>query len=308
VGALKESSMDRYKELNLLGILGLLALSLLLHGLILLALEIGAKYWAEFNPRRTVIEPLELTYAPSSQIQQFVPDTGAAPQEENSKAPARFTSLSRQRVEVETQAVHKDYRGRTENRPQSSPAPKSADSNRSTTKAAKQGANLKPNFWGMVTPEDPAISYGPASSLQLPKVSSLSVDVPRDVQLGNITVLNTDPMRHYSFFERFNRLSYHHWVHEVNSSYLRNTRRGHLIRSGTYSTVVGVILDRNGKVIESQIHSRSGMADFDDAFPRAMRITGQIPNPPEELIEPDGKVRVRLLVTVTVDSPYHSRN
>lgn len=288
------------KRLNL-PIYPALGVSILGHLALFWVFNWGSSVWREWEDSKFAgaPEPLELTYAPS---RQFVPaPKGDAPEQQSppEEAPARFTSRDRQRVAQETQAAHKDYRASMENNPASNPTEPSQQPER---------VELRPRFWGMTTPEDPKVRFGPSTTLELPKVSVLNVDLPKDIELGSITVLNTDPLLHYSFFERFNQLSYHRWASEVNASLRRRTYRGQLVRSGSYSTEVSVILDRQGKVLDSQIHHRSGLNDFDQAFPKAVRLAGQIPNPPDDLIDPDGQVRLHFVVTVHVEKHYHSRN
>lgn len=123
--------------------------------------------------------------------------------------------------------------------------------------------------------------------------------LPPGVRLGNITVLNTDQHRFYSFIQRLlsNFLpiwglrvtkSIYKWVEENNAPVI----------SKTWITQVEVIMDEEGEILEVQPFRLSGLWSIDSATVESFKAIGSVPNPPGEMIDENGYIHLQFQTEV----------
>lgn len=117
-----------------------------------------------------------------------------------------------------------------------------------------------------------------------------------DEKRGDLLALNTKEYLFAAYLNRIRRLVNFFWQQNLD-----NLPRSTPLAKPRYTTAVHVILDRVGTLDYIEIVEDSGSEALDDALVRAYRIAGPYPNPPEGLIEKDGRVYLpEMRWTVTV--------
>ena len=114
----------------------------------------------------------------------------------------------------------------------------------------------------------------------------------KEIPFGNQTILNTDKVRYASFVNRIADEIYHPWVEaaeRVARDYLTGRRK---IESNLYITRLKITLDEEGVVQGIQVLNSSGIQELDEAPKKAFWEMEPFPNPPNQLIENDGYVRL----------------
>jgi TonB family protein len=99
--------------------------------------------------------------------------------------------------------------------------------------------------------------------------------------------LNTQKIQFAGYLNRIRRLVNFYW--DQNLQNLPTAARANLSRAA-YQTEVFVVLDGRGGLESVEITQSSGSRPLDNAVVRAFQIAGPFPNPPEQLIAPDGRV------------------
>lgn len=106
-----------------------------------------------------------------------------------------------------------------------------------------------------------------------------------DEQVGDQTALNTKEYLYAGYLLRIRRLVNFYWEQNVDN--LPSSVR--LVKSA-YTTGVSVVLDSEGALEVIEVTKESGSDPLDDCVVQAFRLAGPFPNPPEGLIEKDGRV------------------
>jgi TonB family protein len=107
-----------------------------------------------------------------------------------------------------------------------------------------------------------------------------------NIDYGDQTLLNTREYAYAHFFVRMKRQMELVW----------NPRR--ILRTNTrdfrpeYRTVVSIVLDKSGKVRQVKVVSSSTLVDLDREALRAVRKAGPYLNPPKELVDANGQIRI----------------
>jgi TonB family protein len=137
---------------------------------------------------------------------------------------------------------------------------------------------------------------------------STSNDVTDEVKAGNFTVLNTDQNIYYSFFARMRELVQYRFERRFSDTLETMDRR--LLPSGEskWTTYVEFLLDKNGHVEKAKIMKLSGMPMFDLVGVAAFKEARIIPNPPQELIEEDGYIHIRIAFDYRVNSRWFAQD
>lgn len=131
--------------------------------------------------------------------------------------------------------------------------------------------------------------------------SQLSIDLPDEIKVGSMTVLNSDSSIYFSYFDRMQRLIYYRWVKNVDETMSWLLLKNRLpSTSMVYSTVDEIVLDSSGNFLRAHTLLPSGLQEVDDAVENAFSQARIIPNPPEGLIK-QGLVRFK----VRFDIYYH---
>jgi TonB family protein len=127
---------------------------------------------------------------------------------------------------------------------------------------------------------DKAIGRGPGS-----------MDYLKDVDEGDFTGLNAKKHRFASFFNRLKRQVGQEWHPDV--VYLRHDPNGNVYGVKDRITVLTVVLSADGHYESSSLMQSCGVGFLDDEAQVAFQKASFFPNPPRDLIEPDGKIHFR---------------
>jgi outer membrane biosynthesis protein TonB len=131
---------------------------------------------------------------------------------------------------------------------------------------------------------DPAAKYSPSAG-------SFGTDeyLPQVAAQGDVTELNTVPYRYIGFFERVKQRVKQHW--DPNTPYRRRDPSGHLYGHKDRLTVISVVLDEEGRILDTRVSDTSGLKFLDDEAIRAFWAAGPFNNPPRGLVGEDKRVR-----------------
>lgn len=161
--------------------------------------------------------------------------------------------------------------------------------------AASDGvAFLNTPFEGL----DPAAKYSPSAA---PFASDDYL--PHVKEEGDTNVLNTVPYRYVGFFERVKNRVRIHW--DPNRPYRLRDPSGELYGHKDRLTVLRVVLDADGNVIDTHIATKSGLRFLDEEAVRAFWAAGPFLNPPKGLVKEDGKIRFDFGFAFLVASSRH---
>jgi hypothetical protein len=138
---------------------------------------------------------------------------------------------------------------------------------------------------------------GTQSQPQIP--TYIQERLPPGAQLGNITSLNTDQNKYYSFNQRLIarlvpiwgnmvRNALYQWIEENNSPPI----------SKSWVTNVEVIMDKNGEILEVQPMRLSGLWSIDQAAIESFKKVEKVPNPPKEMVDENGYIHIQFQTEV----------
>jgi TonB family protein len=113
---------------------------------------------------------------------------------------------------------------------------------------------------------------------------SPSNDLLRE-KLGDRVALNTVAVPYAAYVNRIKRL-----VSFYADQNLKNLPRGTRVTKPSYEIVNFVVLDGQGALESIEVRRSSGIPAMDQAIVDAFRAAGPFPNPPPQLVAPDGKV------------------
>jgi len=131
--------------------------------------------------------------------------------------------------------------------------------------------------------------------LQSPTVASHSAEsiagAPNndllDEEQGHAVNLNTKEFLYANYINQIRRLVVFYWRQQLD-----NLPRSLRISKPRYKTVVYIALDEEGLLDEIQLLESSGIGPLDNAVVEAFKIAGPYPEPPEGLVDPDGRARL----------------
>jgi TonB family protein len=115
----------------------------------------------------------------------------------------------------------------------------------------------------------------------------------RDLPQGSQNLLNAEESVYYSFYARM-----YEAIAPVWQSRVREVTPTQRILPGDYTTVVDVVLDKDGNVIDVRQIQSSGISVLDQAVDTSCRKTGHFPNPPKDLLNAQGEVHTGWTFTV----------
>ena len=145
---------------------------------------------------------------------------------------------------------------------------------------------LKPQF--SMTPK--------AENLEVTKVgkSSQTSDHLKDVNKGLQTLLSTREFVYYSYYQRIREKIRQQWEPRIRQKVRKVFASGRSIASARDRiTQVIIILNEAGNLENVQVIGESGVSDLDEAAIEAFRAAEPFPNPPNGIVENDGKIRIR---------------
>jgi TonB family protein len=140
-----------------------------------------------------------------------------------------------------------------------------------------------PSKWKVTNREGPD-----APMLSSQTTSQLSGAPQNDLlreKRGEATQLNTKEYLYAGYMQRIRRLVNFYWQQNIDN--LPSSVR---LARPMYTTAVKSILNADGALEYIEVTTESGSPELDDAVVRAFRVAGPFPNPPEGLIEKDGRV------------------
>ena len=140
-----------------------------------------------------------------------------------------------------------------------------------------------PSPWTMTNKEGPQDPV-PASHSQAAMSGAPSNDMLREKR-GDQLNLNTKEFLYAGYINRIRRLVNFYWQQNLD-----NLPRSVRLSRPRYTTGVHTILNSDGALEVISVVEESGSGELDDAVVRAFRLAGPFPNPPEGLIEKDGRV------------------
>lgn len=236
-----------------------------------------------FDKKETIIEidPALLDMIDQKQLEQIVQTEEVESAKESPDA--KFLGKKTQVVEKETKAARVDIFRKGQ--------PKSGQKLSLKQLAPKQ--DFKP-----LEPGDFAFKKPPKKQLkdagERGGMQSANNDYLEDVEKGNRTLLNTREFIYYGYYHRIRQKLEQSWNSELRSVLLSYYRQGRKLTSESkYVTRLVVVLNKDGKITTIQVLDNSGAEELDDAAIEAFNRAGPFPNPPQGLVEKDGKIKIR---------------
>lgn len=144
---------------------------------------------------------------------------------------------------------------------------------------------------------DPVRKYSPSAA---PFASDDFI--PNVDKEGETNLLNTAPYRYAGFFERVKGRVRMHW--DPNTPYMRRDPSGQTYGHKDRLTVLRIVLDEDGNVLDTTIKTASGLKFLDDEAVRAFYAAGPFVNPPKGLIK-EGRIRFEFGFAFLVASSRH---
>jgi hypothetical protein len=138
--------------------------------------------------------------------------------------------------------------------------------------------------------------------------STFGDHAPNDLKIGEMTALNTDRFLYYSFYARAEELVYHHWAKYVQAVLYSYQQTGAATGDEYWITKVEIVLDKNGNFLKGLIHQGSGLQGLDLAPVHAFQDAAMVPNPPQEMVQSDGTIRMDWEFEVKVQSQIAGTN
>ena len=129
-------------------------------------------------------------------------------------------------------------------------------------------------------PQDPV----PAQHRNAALAGAPSNDLLKE-DVGDATNLNTKEFLYAGYLNRIRRLVNFYWQQNLD-----NLSSSVPLPKPSYTTEVHSILNSQGQLEYIEVVGSSGSEPLDDAVVRAFRLAGPFPNPPEGLIQKDGRV------------------
>lgn len=256
-----------------------------------LLLTAGLRWVPAISPDReqsqTEIELLPLQERPPARETQKIVRQALVPDKmkrADDEAMAEFLSAERVRVQKQMQAANP---GMTANQALQKTKPKG------------QKPAEKPSEDGDIFKDRPA-QENPFASQNNPNPSTVGENLPNEISVGSMTALNTDKFTYYTFYARVEELVRFRWETKVRQSLGtidRDTFESK-IKNKKFVTYFEFWLEPNGKLHSVHLMKESGNKKFDMAAEYSFRDAQFFPNPPKDLVEDDGFIRLKYTFTV----------
>jgi TonB family protein len=132
--------------------------------------------------------------------------------------------------------------------------------------------------------------------------STVGESLPQEMEVGSFTSLNTDRYLFYSFYARVEQLIRYRWESAVERA-IDTTEREKLQANtrGRWSTQIEVLIKPSGDLQKVLVMKESGIPGFDRAAVAAFTQARYFPNPPAEMVQDDGLIRLKYSFTVHFD-------
>lgn len=116
--------------------------------------------------------------------------------------------------------------------------------------------------------------------------------LPKEIPEGGQTLLNTDKVLYASFINRIAEEIYDPWVEYGQSAIKEAMSRGKKIEATTYITKLNVVMNSAGEVVAMTVLDSCKLDELDDAPKKAFWRIARFPNPPPQLTDGDGFLRL----------------
>lgn len=125
-------------------------------------------------------------------------------------------------------------------------------------------------------------------------ISTIGEALPDQVEIGEFTALNTDKFLYYSFFARIEDLIRYRWESGVRSAIQRiPDSQFQRTANQRWTTQIEITLKKNGEYHRAQLMKPSGIPSFDQAAVQSFVQAKLFPNPPKEMADKDGYIRLK---------------
>lgn len=132
----------------------------------------------------------------------------------------------------------------------------------------------------------------PGSNPRVPEY--IQQKLPPGVRLGNVTALNTDQHRFYSFNRRLVARFFPVWANTVSRALYNWIKENNASPiSKTWVTNVEVIMNDKGEILDVQPMRLSGFWNIDEAAIDGFKQVKNVPNPPKEMIDENGYIHLQ---------------
>lgn len=123
--------------------------------------------------------------------------------------------------------------------------------------------------------------------------------LPPGVRLGNVTALNTDQHRFYSFNQRLLSRFVPLWGEQVRRAlYSWLSKNSNPVISKTWVTNVEVIMNQKGEILDVKPFRLSGLWSIDQASIESFKQIKNVPNPPKEMVDENGYIHLQFQTEV----------
>ena len=123
---------------------------------------------------------------------------------------------------------------------------------------------------------------------------SATLDYIKELDPSTETLLSTREFVYYTYYSRIRKQLNQYWGPNVREKVSQIYKQGRSIASDEDRiTRCLVTLDRRGNLLKVQIIGHSGIYELDQAAVDAFRAAAPFPNPPEGIVESDGKIKIR---------------
>lgn len=266
--------------------------SLLVHFLLAFGLVEVPSSWLLTNPPREVTE-IQLIERPSQKSESTnLVRQAQAPEElidEQSTENARFLSEQRQRVIQETRARKTGLTRNGHALPANSWAKALArQQQQDSDQAEKEKLPKSPDGYEPIPlPRGRRIAFEDAPS-------TVGEVLPDSISVGDFTALNTDRFKYYSFYARIEELVRFRWERGLEDAINTFDRKylTQVVGNRRWITQVQFVLSADGHFRGANIQQESGIPRFDRVAVDSFREAGFFPNPPKEMIGPDGYIHI----------------
>jgi hypothetical protein len=224
--------------------------------------------------------PIEVVYEklPEENTPQQIVRRAPSPEEKKieKKKKSRFLSDKTTRVKEETRTLRL---GPTNN--------SRSGGGRPQPKRGEIADRFAPTFNPMPLPGPP----------QMPSTRDL---LPGDVKVGQFNSLNTDRHLFFSFYSRFEDQAFPRLQMGLRDLDIRDPR---VLKAGQWNLMIEILLDPQGNFIDTVIHQKSIVPEFDRLAQETFRRAAPYRNPPHEMVKEDGRIHLLYQITVFVRPP-----
>jgi protein TonB len=171
---------------------------------------------------------------------------------------------------------------------------KQANAEKATRKT--QSKDLSKLGLAILPKVEPDVRESPFSP---PKKSSgqdgvLAQDYVKGFEEGERTVLSTKEYVFFGYFQRIRERLDLAWNRRLQKQLAKIWRKGRSLAADMdHTTRLLVTLDQGGVIVRVQTIEESGTRDLDEAAIRAFNDAGPFPNPPQGIVDADGRIRIR---------------